>query len=67
METMKACEAVLCKACNEDEMRFKVGVRSARRQTADSVWFWGALCRTIEARHLHISSFDAALVAAVTL
>lgn len=25
METMKACEAVLCKACNEDEMRFKVG------------------------------------------
>lgn len=25
METMKACEPVICNACKEDEMRFKVG------------------------------------------
>jgi len=25
METMKACEPVICNACKEEEMRFKVG------------------------------------------
>ena len=30
MQTMKACQAVQCKACNEDEMRFKVRPVSRR-------------------------------------
>lgn len=45
METMKACEAVLCKACNEDEMRFKVGVVDSAGRLQQCV---GVLCRTIE-------------------
>ena len=37
METMKACQPVICDACKEDEMRFKVLVLSV-------VVGWGQGC-----------------------